>query len=66
MDSVKYKASCPVCGRNLFKGTPNSYMEGNCPKCGTYLQILFETNGYKIETGSSVPDAVKNKAVALH
>ncbi len=43
MDSiVKYRASCPICGHTLFKGTPNSHIDVNCPKCGQLLQISFE------------------------
>ncbi len=45
MEQIKYKASCPVCGRNLFRGLPDSYIEGNCPKCGSFLVIHFETDG---------------------
>ena len=41
-------ASCPVCGRTLFRGTPNSYMEGGCPKCREYLKVTFNDNGVSV------------------
>ena len=47
MENRKYKASCPVCGRDLFRGSPESFLEGYCPKCGSFLQIYFENNGVK-------------------
>lgn len=50
MEKIKYKASCPVCGRNLFRGQPNSYIEGNCPKCGSFLFIHFEKDGVNTVT----------------
>ena len=46
MNQTIYIASCPVCGRSLFKGKPNSYMEGGCPKCKEYLQITFTDTGF--------------------
>lgn len=52
MEQVKYKASCPVCGRNLFKGIPNSYIEGNCPKCGSFIQVNFNDRGVNTVTCS--------------
>lgn len=51
MEKVKFKASCPICGRNLFRGVPDSYIEGNCPKCGSFLLIHFESEGVNIVTG---------------
>ena len=42
-----YLASCPICGRVLFKGTPNSYIEGGCPKCKEYIRINFTNEGFK-------------------
>ncbi len=50
MEQTKYKASCPVCGRNLFRGLPDSYIEGNCPKCGSFLRIFFEGDGVNTVT----------------
>ncbi len=47
MDKKVFMASCPICGRSLFKGTPDSYMEGGCPKCKNYLQIFFTPDGVK-------------------
>ena len=41
-------SSCPICGRTLFKGTPNSYIEGACPKCKEYLKIHFNGTGYQV------------------
>lgn len=43
-----YISSCPVCGRTLFKGTPDSCIEGGCPKCKEYLKINFHDNGYQV------------------
>lgn len=40
-------ASCPICGRSLFKGTADSYIEGGCPKCKNYLQITYTQEGVK-------------------
>ncbi len=42
---VKYRASCPICGHTLFKGTPHSHIDVNCPKCGQLLQISFAEEG---------------------
>ena len=47
MDNKSFMASCPVCGRSLFKGKPDSYIEGGCPKCKNYLQISFTSEGVK-------------------
>lgn len=43
-----YISSCPICGRTLFKGAPNSYIEGGCPKCKEYLKISFYDTGYMV------------------
>jgi len=45
MDLKTFMASCPICGRSLFKGKPNSYIEGGCPKCNNYLQIYYTSEG---------------------
>lgn len=45
MDKKVFLASCPVCGRSLFRGSPDSYIEGGCPKCKSYLQISFTAEG---------------------
>ncbi len=45
MENNIFMASCPICGRSLFKGKPNSYIEGSCPKCKNYLQISYTTLG---------------------
>ena len=47
MEKNIYMASCPICGRTLFKGTQNSYIEGGCPKCKNYLQITYTPEGVK-------------------
>ena len=47
MERTIYLASCPVCGRALFKGTPNSYIEGGCPKCKNYIRIEYTEEGVK-------------------
>ena len=52
MEKVKYKASCPICGRNLFRGVPDSYIEGYCPKCGNFLMIHFGTDGVNTVAGA--------------
>lgn len=44
----KYKASCPICGRNLFRGSPESVIEGNCPKCGSALVIRYSNTGVAV------------------
>lgn len=62
VETAKYKASCPICGRNLFRGTPSSYVEGNCPKCGAFLQVAFEQNGYTVETTETRAEDLKGKA----
>ena len=43
-----YLSSCPVCGRTLFRGTPDSCIEGGCPKCREYLKIDFYDTGYRV------------------
>lgn len=48
MERQIFVASCPVCGRVLFKGSENSHMEGGCPKCKSYLEIKFNFNGYQV------------------
>ena len=45
MEKKFFMASCPVCGRSLFKGKPDSYIEGGCPKCKNYLQIFYTPDG---------------------
>ena len=45
MDNIVFMASCPICGRSLFKGKPDSYIEGGCPKCKNYLQISYTPDG---------------------
>ena len=50
MEPFKCKANCPVCGRGLFRGAPNSVVEGKCPKCGTYLKVQFTNNGFQVTT----------------
>lgn len=54
-----FLASCPVCGRVLFKGRPSSYIEGGCPKCKEYIRINYTEYGFeasvKINSGAT-PD----------
>ena len=45
MEKQVFMASCPVCGRSLFKGTADSYIEGGCPKCKSYLRISYTPQG---------------------
>ncbi len=61
MEQIKYKASCPICGRSLFRGLPNSYMEGNCPKCGSFLQVTFNSTGVNAVMGSTAKDNKKEE-----
>lgn len=63
MEEKIYMASCPVCGRSLFKGRSNSYIEGGCPKCKKYLQISFTEDGVVscvADTRESVSEHEKN------
>ena len=48
MEEIIFTAGCPICGRTLFKGIPNSYIEGVCPKCKSYLHIYYTEGGIKI------------------
>ena len=48
----KLKASCPVCGRTLFKATNNAELECNCPKCKSYLTINLRNNSITITVNS--------------
>ena len=45
---LAYWSSCPVCGRTLFRGAPDSCIEGGCPKCKEHLKINFYYTGYKV------------------
>lgn len=45
MEKEKLKASCPVCGHNLFRGSENSCVDGYCPKCRSHLNIVFFPTG---------------------
>ena len=47
MNKTVFLASCPICGRALFKGAPESYIEGGCPKCKNYLKIFFTPVGFQ-------------------
>ena len=47
MENNIFMASCPICGRSLFKGAPDSYIEGGCPKCKNYLKISYTLNGVR-------------------
>lgn len=51
MKNKTFSASCPICGRILLKGAPDSYMEISCPKCREFLTVSFLSNGYQIEAG---------------
>lgn len=48
MEKIIFSASCPICGRTLFKGSPSSYMELSCPKCKAYLSVNVENDGVRI------------------
>ena len=47
MEKKVFMASCPICGRSLFKGKTESYIEGSCPKCKNYLRIFYTLDGVK-------------------
>ncbi len=49
-------ASCPICGRTLFRGKPNSYIEGSCPKCKQYLQISYQMEGVQLRVSDNKYD----------
>lgn len=53
MEKTVYVASCPICGRVLFKGSPRSYVEAGCPKCGEYIKISFSENGFQVLAGKT-------------
>ena len=40
-----FLSGCPICGRILFRGTPESHIEGSCPKCLEYLSITYMKRG---------------------
>ena len=60
MDKRVFLASCPVCGRSLFKGTPNSHIEGGCPKCKNYLCISFTFDGVQAEVSENLEQKINN------
>ncbi len=55
MEQRVYMASCPVCGRTLFKGSTGSFIEGGCPKCKHYLKIYYTQDGVRVEV-SRIPE----------
>ena len=63
-DEYKYKASCPICGRNLFRGSPESVIEGNCPKCGNDLIIRYMNTGVAVTV--SVSDVKQEKNIKMN
>lgn len=65
MEKNTFVASCPICGRVLFKGTPNSYMEGGCPKCGEYLKVAFVDTGFSVTSGKDNQGAKGHKLSPL-
>lgn len=62
MTGKSYMASCPICGRTLFKGVPDSYIEGGCPKCKSYLMITFTEAGVQ----ANVSERVVDMGVSFH
>ncbi len=50
-------SSCPICGRTLFKGTPDSYIEVGCPKCKEYLKISFHEYGYQVHIAKQTKES---------
>ena len=59
MEKQIFTASCPICGRTLFKGSPESYIEGGCPKCNSYLYIQYTTAGVQSKVAEKT-DKIKN------
>lgn len=57
MEQKLYISNCPVCGRALFKGLPNSYIEGGCPKCKNYIRINYTDTGVVASVSKLVRDA---------
>ena len=49
MEKAKYRISCPVCGRLLCRSIPNSYLEGNCPKCASYIRVYVRESGVDLD-----------------
>lgn len=62
MEKQIFLASCPICGRSLFKGTPNSYIEGGCPKCSSFLQIQYTDMGVQTAV-NSIHEKTKTECV---
>lgn len=60
MEKKVFLASCPVCGRSLFKGKPESYIEGGCPKCKNYLQISYTPDGVQSVVCVTLPEKQNN------
>ena len=61
MENDKLKASCPVCGRGLFRGTEKSYIDGYCPKCGSHIEVEFFASGVKSSVIYEDNDKVENR-----
>ena len=49
-----FMASCPVCGRGLFKGAADSYVESGCPKCKSFLKIQFTASGFEAHVTENI------------
>lgn len=49
MEKKMFMACCPVCGRSLFRGKSDSYIEGGYPKCKNYLHISYTSDGVQSE-----------------
>ena len=49
-----FMASCPVCGRGLFKGAADSYVESGCPKCKSFLKIQFTASGFEAHVAENI------------
>lgn len=62
MEAIKFKASCPICGRNLFDAQPKSYIEGHCPKCKKPYCVLFTATGYTISISPQYLDSVQSNS----
>ncbi len=60
-----YLASCPVCGRSLFKGRATSYIEGGCPKCKTYLAVAFLRDGVHVSVVEKRSEDAVSEQVAV-
>lgn len=53
MEIKKFKASCPICGRNLFDVEPKSHIQGYCPKCKNPYCVSCASDGFTVSIPTS-------------